>query len=72
MAELKYHHHLNLSYLWFRSRLGKKIPIREQHHFGYNGVKTLNFAVNIQFTKQYIIYEPLTDNFYFDWSTIKY
>lgn len=62
----------NLLHLWFRSRLGKVTPKREQYHFGFNGVHTLDFAVNIQYTKQYIIYEPLTDDFYFDWSVIEY
>lgn len=62
----------NLLYLWFRSRLGKKIPKREPHHFGYNGVNKVDFLVNIQYTPQWIIYENLDPTFKFNWSSIRY
>lgn len=61
----------NLMTLWHRTRLGESRPIRESRHFGYNGVTELEFPVNIQYTKQWVLYEKLSD-WDFDWSQIEW
>ena len=60
----------NLIKLWYRSRLGESRSIRESRHFGFNGVTEIEFPVTIQFTKQWIIYEKLDEDFCFDWNSI--
>lgn len=61
----------NLMTLWHRTRLGESRPNRESRHFGYNGVTELEFPVNIQYTKQWVLYEKLSD-WDFDWSQIEW
>lgn len=62
----------NLIKLWNRIRLGESRPARKLHHFGYKNLSTLDFPVTIQYTKQYVLYEKINDNFEFDWSNIRY
>jgi hypothetical protein len=62
----------NLMKLWNRTRLGESRTSRESHHFGYNGVTEVEFLVNIQYTKQYVLYEKLDSSYDFDWETIKW
>jgi hypothetical protein len=62
----------NLIKLWHRSRLGESRSIREHRHFGFNGVTEIEFPVTIQFTKQWIIYEKLDEDFYFDWKILQH
>lgn len=53
-----------------RKRFGEKPPPRKPHHLFYSNLNTVNFPVNIQYTKQWLIYEKLDVNFEFDWNTI--
>ena len=65
----------NLIQVFKRKRLGEqedRINSREPHHLFYNGVNELEFPVTIQYTKQWIIYERLHEDFNFDWSSIKW
>lgn len=62
----------NLRKLWVRQRLGESRPDRTEKHFGYSNVHILDYPVNIQYTKQYVLYEKLDDSYDFDWSTIKW
>jgi hypothetical protein len=61
----------NLMKLWNRTRLGESRPVRESHHFGFNGVTELEFPVTIQYTKQWVLYEKLDPSFDFDWSVLQ-
>lgn len=65
----------NLIEVFKRKRLGEKvdrISTRSKEHLFYNGINVLDFPVKIQYTKQWIIYEKLDNNFDFDWSTIQW
>ena len=65
----------NLIQVFKRRRFGEKkdrINNRQPHHLFYNGVNELKFPVTIQYTKQWIIYERLHEDFNFDWSSIKW
>jgi hypothetical protein len=62
----------NIIKLWSRNRLGERRTQRQSHHFCYNGVNEVTFPVIIQYTKQWIIYEKLQDDFNFDWNKIKW
>ena len=61
----------NLSKIWFRTRLGEHRTLRKPKHFGYNGINTVDFPVNIQYTKQWVIYEKLDPTFDFNWESIR-
>jgi hypothetical protein len=63
----------NLIQVFKRKRLGEKINRndRKPHHLFYNGFNEIEFPINIQYTKQWAIYEKLS-NWDFDWSTIKF
>lgn len=61
----------NMTKIWKRVRLGEKRTPRQSHHMFFNGVNELEFPVNVQYTKQWIIYEKLDPNFEFDWSSIR-
>jgi hypothetical protein len=61
----------NIIKIWNRKRLGEVRTSREPHHFGYDNVHIVDFPVNIQYTKQWVIYEKLDSNFTFDWDDIK-
>lgn len=62
----------NLIKIWKRLRLGEKRTPRQPCHLFYNGVNELEFPVTIQYTKQWIIYEKLKEDFVFDWDSIKW
>lgn len=62
----------NLIALWLRSRLGKSLSKREPKHMFYNGVNEVEFPVNIQYCKQWVIYEKLISDWSFDWEDIKW
>jgi hypothetical protein len=63
----------NLIQVFKRKRLGEKINrnARKPHHLFYNGLNEIQFPISIQYTKQWGIYEKLSD-WDFDWSTIRY
>lgn len=62
----------NMINLWFRNRLGEKRPSRENRHFGFGNLQTLEFPVNINYTKQWILFELLDNHFNYDWNLIKW
>lgn len=62
----------NIIKIWSRHRLGEQRSERLPHHFCYNGVNEVTFPVTIQYTKQWLIYEKLQDDFDFDWDSIKW
>ncbi len=62
----------NLRKLWVRQRLGENRPERTEKHFGYSNVHTVEYPVNIQYTKQYVLCEKLDDSYEFDWEAIKW
>ena len=62
----------NIITLWKRMRLGENRSIREPKHIFYNGMIEVDFPVNIQYTKQWVVYEQLDPTFVFDWTTIKW
>jgi hypothetical protein len=63
----------NIIEIFKRRRLGESLDrmIREPHMLFYNGLNELDYPVNIQNTKQYIIYETLNEYTY-DWEQIKW
>lgn len=65
----------NLIKVFKRKRIGEsieRISTREQHHLFYNGLVEIEFPVEIQYTKQWIIYEILNPEFKFNWEKIKW
>jgi len=62
----------NIIKIWSRNRLGEHRTKRSAYHLFYNGVNEVEFPVEIQYTKQWIIYEKLQNDFTFDWSSIKW
>jgi len=63
----------NIIEIFKRRRLGETIDrmVREPHMMFYNGLNEVDYPVNIQNTKQYVIYEKLNDYTY-DWECIKW
>lgn len=63
----------NIIEIFKRRRLGESLERleREPHHMFYNGLNEVNYSVNIQNTKQYLIYETLNEYAY-DWNIIKW
>lgn len=61
----------NLIQAFNRKRLGENRTKREPHHMFYNGVIEVPFPVTIQHTKQYVIYEEITE-WDFDWESIRF
>ena len=61
----------NLINTWKRTRLGEQRLPRQPHHLFYNNFNEVDFPVTIQYTKQWIIYETLNQDFVFDWTSIK-
>lgn len=55
----------------FRSRLGEGPIIRTPKHLFHSNINEVPFAVNIQDTPQWVLYESLDTTWNFDWSTIK-
>ena len=65
----------NLIEVFKRNRLGEKnnrLKYRTKENLFYNGIIEVPFPVVIQYTKQWIIYEKLKDDFNFDWSLIEW
>lgn len=65
----------NIIEIFKRRRLGEKldrINTRNHEHLFFNGLNELEFPVNIQNTKQYVIYENLDNNYTYDWNEIKW
>jgi hypothetical protein len=62
----------NLIETWKRKRLGENRSHRQPYHLFYNNFNEVDFPVNIQYTKQWLIYEKLDSEFTFDWNTIKW
>lgn len=64
----------NLMYTFFRSRMGEsnqRLFERQSHHLFYSNINELPFPVNIQDTKQWVLYESLDSNWTFDWTKIQ-
>jgi hypothetical protein len=64
----------NLPKVFKRRRLGEsieRITSREPKHLFYSGLHEVPFALSIQYTKQWLIYEKLSD-WNFNWETIKW
>lgn len=61
----------NLITTFNRMRLGESRSAREPKHIFYNNMFVVPFPVNIQYTKQYVAYETLT-NWDFDWKSIEW
>lgn len=64
----------NLIEIFKRRRLGdtEKIKTREPKNLFYNNFNEVTFPVVIQNTKQWVVYEVLDSEYYFDWSKIKH
>lgn len=62
----------NLINTFNRIRIGEHRSPRDIHHIFYNGMQEVPFPVNIQYTKQYVIYELLDNSWDFDWESIKF
>jgi hypothetical protein len=64
----------NLPQVFKRRRLGEyieRITTREPKHLFYSGLNEVPFALSIQYTKQWLIYERLSD-WNFNWESIKW
>lgn len=61
----------NLITTFKRMRLGETRSTREPKHIFFNNMFVVPFPVNIQYTKQYVAYERLT-NWDFDWKSIEW
>lgn len=55
----------------FRSRLGEPPIFRTSRHLFHSNINEIPFAVNIQDTPQWVLYESLDTNWNFDWTSIK-
>jgi GNAT superfamily N-acetyltransferase len=65
----------NIIEIFKRRRLGEtldRINTRNKPHMFYSGLHEVTFPVNIQYTKQYVIYEKLDKNYDYDWELIKW
>jgi hypothetical protein len=65
----------NLIYSFFRFRLAEtrnKLSIQTPDKLFYKNVYKLDFPVTIQNTKQYVVYEKLSEDFNFDWESIRF
>jgi hypothetical protein len=65
----------NLIQVFRRIRLGEnieRIGNRQPHHLFYNDLNEVEFPVNIQQTKQWVVYEKLDPLFEFDWNNIRW
>lgn len=68
-------HNKNLVQALKRNRLGEKndrISSRTNDFLFHNGLNELQFPVNIQHTKQWVVYEKIDLNFSFDWKKIEF
>lgn len=65
----------NITEIFKRRRLGEafdRIKTRNKPHLFYSGLHEVSFPVNIQYTKQWVIYEILDKSFNYDWEQIKW
>lgn len=62
----------NIIEIWKRRRLGENRTNRQSYHLFFNNFNEVKFPIEIQYTKQWLIYEKLDDSFNFDWSTIEW
>jgi hypothetical protein len=65
----------NIIEVYKRRRLGEtidRINTKEPHHLFFTGLYTVDFPVNIQYTKQWVIYEKLDSAANFNWELIKW
>ena len=56
----------------YRSRAGEGPIRRTKKHLFYSNINRVEFPVNIQNTKQWVLYEKIDVNWDFDWKTIEY
>lgn len=61
----------NLIETFKRKRLGEKRSPRQPHHLFYDNFNEVDFPVNVQYTKQWLIYEKIDPLFVFNWNIIK-
>ena len=61
----------NIIEMWKRIRLGEHRDSRKEHHLFFSNFNELEFPVNIQFTKQWVIYEKIDPLWDYDWKTIE-
>lgn len=64
----------NLMRPFFRTRLGEsknRLMERQPYHLFHSNINEIPYAVNIQDTPQWVLYESLDTNWNFDWSTIR-
>lgn len=61
----------NLAALWKRKRLGDKRTPIQPYNFGYK-YHIVDFPVNVQYTKQWLIYDILDESFKYDWEQIRW
>lgn len=65
----------NLIQVFKRRRIGEskeRISTREPHHLFYSGLHEIEFPLNIQYTKQWAIYEKFDSDWDFNWQSIKW
>lgn len=65
----------NLIKVCLRTRAGEsatRITGRTAHRLFYNGANVVDFPVEINYTKQWVIYEQLVTDWQFNWETIKW
>jgi hypothetical protein len=56
----------------YRSRLGEGPILRSSKHLFHTNIHRVEFPVNIQNTKQWVLYEKIDPNWDFDWKRIEY
>jgi hypothetical protein len=62
----------NIIEIFKKRRLGENRSPRESKHLFYSNFNQVDHPINIQFTKQWIIYETLNEDWDFDWKTLTY
>ena len=60
----------NIISAWKRGKMGKRLGQRQHHHMFYSGLNEVPFAVTVQYTKQWLIYETIAIDWKFDWANI--
>jgi hypothetical protein len=62
----------NLMAVPYRSRAGEGPIRRTKKNLFYSNINRVEFPVNIQNTKQWVLYEKIDPNWDFDWKSIEY
>jgi hypothetical protein len=62
----------NLIAVPYRSRAGEGRIYRTSRHLFHSNINRVEFPVNIQNTKQWVLYEKLDPGWEFDWKSIEY